>query len=52
MRIREHTIKKDLLHLLCLAVLFFLGRAALLYLIEPADYSLYFNRKCLPGVYK
>lgn len=44
MRIREHTIKKDLLHLLCLAALFFLGRAALLYLIEPADYSLYFNR--------
>ncbi len=36
-------IKKNLLHLFCLVFLLILGRAVVLYLIEPVDYSIYFN---------
>ncbi len=36
--------KKRLLQLICLVIFLILGRAAVLYLIEPVDYSIYFNR--------
>ena len=36
-------IKKRLLHLLCLIMLIIAGRALILYLIQPVDYSIYFD---------
>ncbi len=36
--------KKNLLQLACLIMFLLIGRTVLLYLIEPADYSIYFNR--------
>ena len=36
--------KKRIIHLLCFLLLFFLARAAVLYLIEPVDYSIFFNQ--------
>lgn len=37
-------ITKRILSLFCLLALLIAGRALILYLIEPADYSIYFNR--------
>lgn len=36
--------KKNLLQFVCLIMFLFIGRTILLYLIEPVDYSIYFNR--------
>ena len=36
--------KKNLLQFICLIMFLFIGRTILLYLIEPVDYSIYFNR--------
>lgn len=36
--------KKRILQLVCLILLLVIGRAAVLFLIEPVDYSIYFNR--------
>ncbi len=36
--------KKRIIHLLCLIFFLFIGRALILFLIEPADYSFFFNR--------